>query len=71
MIEIVVVGAHLSGLPLNHELVTEGGVLRRAVVDALGPLGAAHLQLGRFYPWLERRDPAFRGTVEALKRVAG
>jgi FAD/FMN-containing dehydrogenase len=44
------------------------GVLRRAVVDALGPLGAAHLQLGRFYPWLERRDPAFRGTVEALKR---
>jgi allophanate hydrolase len=32
MIEIVVVGAHLSGLPLNHELVSEGGVLRRAVL---------------------------------------
>jgi hypothetical protein len=30
MIEIVVVGAHLSGLPLNHELVSEGGMLRRA-----------------------------------------
>jgi hypothetical protein len=30
MIEIVVVGAHLSGLPLNHELVSEGGALRRA-----------------------------------------
>ena len=25
MIEIVVVGAHLSGLPLNHELLAEGG----------------------------------------------
>lgn len=32
MIEIVVVGAHLSGLPLNHELMSEGGVLRRAAL---------------------------------------
>ncbi len=32
MIEIVVVGAHLSGLPLKHELITEGGVLRRAAL---------------------------------------
>jgi hypothetical protein len=32
MIEIVVVGAHLSGLPLNQELVSEGGVLRRAAL---------------------------------------
>ncbi len=31
MIEIAVVGAHLSGLPLNHELTGEGGVLVRAV----------------------------------------
>jgi hypothetical protein len=30
MIEIAVVGAHLSGLPLNHELTARGGVLRRA-----------------------------------------
>jgi len=30
MIEIAVVGAHLSGLPLNHELTLRGGVLRRA-----------------------------------------
>lgn len=30
MIEIVVVGAHLSGMPLNHELTSRGGVLRRA-----------------------------------------
>lgn len=31
MIEIAVVGAHLSGLQLNHELTGRGGVLRRAV----------------------------------------
>ncbi len=30
-IEIAVVGAHLSGLALNHELVSLGGVLSRAV----------------------------------------
>jgi hypothetical protein len=30
-IESAVVGAHLSGLPLNHELTARGGVLRRAV----------------------------------------
>jgi allophanate hydrolase len=31
LIEIVVVGAHLSGMPLNHELTTNGGMFRRAV----------------------------------------
>ena len=31
MIEIVAVGAHMSGLPLNHELLREGGTLVRAV----------------------------------------
>jgi allophanate hydrolase len=30
LIEIVVVGAHLSGMPLNHELTSNGGVFRRA-----------------------------------------
>lgn len=30
-IEIAVVGAHLSGLPLNHELTARGGLLQRAV----------------------------------------
>lgn len=29
LIEIVVVGAHLSGMPLNHELTSRGGELRR------------------------------------------
>ncbi|WP_029874459.1 allophanate hydrolase [Rhizobium leguminosarum] len=28
--EIAVVGAHLSGMPLNHELTTRGGIFRRA-----------------------------------------
>lgn len=31
MIEIAVLGAHLTGLPLNHELVAQGGVFARAV----------------------------------------
>lgn len=31
MIEIVAVGAHMSGLALNHELTREGGTLLRAV----------------------------------------
>lgn len=31
MIEIAVVGAHLTGLPLNHELTSRGGVFLRAV----------------------------------------
>lgn len=30
MIEIAVVGAHLTGLPLNHELVAQGGAFLRA-----------------------------------------
>lgn len=34
LIEIVVVGAHLSGMPLNHELTSNGGVFRRAVDTA-------------------------------------
>jgi hypothetical protein len=31
MIEIAVVGAHLTGLPLNHELTSRGGTFLRAV----------------------------------------
>jgi allophanate hydrolase len=31
MIEIAVIGAHLSGMPLNHELTGNGGIFRRAV----------------------------------------
>lgn len=31
MIEIAVVGAHLTGLPLNHELASRGGTFLRAL----------------------------------------
>ena len=31
LLELVVVGAHLSGMPLNPELATRGGIFRRAV----------------------------------------
>ena len=31
MIELAAVGAHLSGLALNHELTSRGGQLLRAV----------------------------------------
>lgn len=43
--------------------------LRQSVIEALRPLGAAHLQLGRTYPWLERRDPQHVATMRALKRL--
>lgn len=32
LIEIVVVGAHLSGMPLNGELTSRGGIFRRAAM---------------------------------------
>jgi hypothetical protein len=44
MIEIAVVGAHLSGLPLNHELTSRGGMLRRVVETA--PLYRFHALAG-------------------------
>lgn len=57
------ISAH-AAVPEAHAAV---GALRGAVVEALGPIGAAHLQLGRFYPWLGRRDGAFRAAMQALK----
>jgi len=35
-IEIAVVGAHLTGLALNHELVARGGALARATTRVQG-----------------------------------
>lgn len=43
-IEIAVVGAHLSGMPLNRELTERGGVLRRSVATA--PLYRLHALAG-------------------------
>jgi allophanate hydrolase len=44
MIEICVVGAHLSGMALNAELVAQGGEFRRAVETA--PLYRLHALAG-------------------------
>jgi len=43
-IEIAVVGAHLSGMPLNRELTERGGVLLRSVATA--PLYRLHALAG-------------------------
>lgn len=43
-IEIAVVGAHLSGMPLNRELTERGGVLLRAAATA--PLYRLHALAG-------------------------
>ncbi|GGK45498.1 hypothetical protein GCM10011322_35860 [Salinarimonas ramus] len=43
-IEIAVVGAHLTGMPLNHELTARSGVLLRAVATA--PLYRLHALAG-------------------------
>jgi FAD/FMN-containing dehydrogenase len=41
--------------------------LRGAVVEALAPFGAAHLQLGRTYPFLPRRDATTARALEAVR----
>lgn len=41
--------------------------LRCAVIEALAPLGAAHLQLGRTYPLLPRRDATTARALEAVR----
>jgi FAD/FMN-containing dehydrogenase len=33
------------------------------------PHGAAHLQIGKFYPYMRGRDPATAGLVRDLKRL--
>ena len=50
MIEIVAVGAHLSGLPLNHELVSEGGVLRRELPHWLNAPDLRRILLAAAHP---------------------
>jgi len=41
--------------------------LRVAIVDLMRQHGASHLQIGRAYPYLRQRDPAFIGLLTALK----
>ena len=41
--------------------------LKTALIGAFWDAGATHLQIGRLYPWLRDRDPAFLALVAALK----
>ncbi|NKB44558.1 MAG: FAD-binding protein [Alphaproteobacteria bacterium] len=41
--------------------------LREGMVDVFRALGAAHLQIGRIYPYLESRSPAVQALLRALK----
>lgn len=43
--------------------------LRAGLVEALDAVGASHLQLGRFYPWVDRLDAAGRAIARGMKRV--
>ncbi len=44
-------------------------MLRRHLAGLLDTLGGQHVQLGRFYPYRERLQPATRNVVDALKRT--
>ena len=65
MIEIAVVGAHLSGLPLNGELTSRGAVLRRQMRTE--PLYRLHALAGGppMRPGLIRVGPAEGAAIEA------
>ena len=41
--------------------------LREGMIDVFRALGAAHLQIGRVYPYLESRSPAVQALLKALK----
>ena len=63
MIEIVAVGAHMSGLPLNHELTREGGVL----VTAFHPELTDDTRLHQLFVTMIRRR---EGAVPPGRAVA-
>ena len=41
--------------------------LREGMIDVFRALGAAHLQIGRVYPFLESRSPEVQALLKALK----
>jgi hypothetical protein len=43
------------------------GRLRSGILDVFARANAAHLQIGRTYPFLETREPATRGLLQAIK----
>lgn len=42
---------------------------KSALIDLFGEFGAAHFQIGRAYPYLERLDPAQAALLRAVKAV--
>jgi D-lactate dehydrogenase (cytochrome) len=42
--------------------------LRTSLIDLMYAHGAVHLQIGRAYPYLRERDPAFEALLRGIKR---
>ncbi len=53
--------------PANHAARARVERLRLEIIELMHAHGAAHLQMGRAYPYLQDRDPAFSSLVHALK----
>ena len=53
--------------PANHAARARVECLRLEIIELMHAHGAAHLQLGRAYPYLRDRDAAFSNMVYALK----
>jgi len=50
--------------PDNEAARQQVATLRKAVIDAWGPRGAGHFQVGRAYPYADRLDPAQRQLLD-------
>ena len=50
--------------PAAREVVA---ALRAAIIERTGALGAAHLQIGRTYPYTQSLGPATRALVDQLR----
>ncbi|MFQ3594800.1 MAG: FAD-binding oxidoreductase [Sphingomonadaceae bacterium] len=53
--------------PENPAAAAEVMRMKAAIVDLMQAHGAAHLQVGKVYPWAASRDAATRALVQALK----
>ncbi|WP_109807319.1 FAD-binding oxidoreductase [Sphingosinithalassobacter portus] len=60
--------AKLTDFPPNPEARALVEKLRKGVLEILGRFGAAHLQIGRSYPYSERIAPEALELVRAIKR---
>jgi FAD/FMN-containing dehydrogenase len=43
--------------------------MKHGIADLFQRHGAAHLQIGKFYPYMRGRDPGTAGLVRDLKRL--